>query len=130
MSSESDSELVGVLEDIRRWVRLIGIQESKSVLHDAVRDSDDKKRQALKIIYYMTDGSTANSEIAEHIDYSSEFVRIRRKEWIKVGLLEKNGRIGYNKLVSLNQAGIEEPELPGPEYSSEQDEDETEETKQ
>lgn len=107
---------IEILEDIRRWVKIMGTQESKSILNGILTDEDNEDRQkALRIAYHLTDGSNSNDDIAEYIQYSSEFVRLRQNEWADLGLLERDSKNDpYTKILSLSEVGIEVPEIPDP----------------
>ena len=109
----SNDESIEILKDIRRWVKIFGIQESMPVLQDILSDDDLIREKSLRAVYHLSDGTNSNSDIAEKIPYSAEFIRLRQNEWADLGLLEReNKNTPYAQLVSLNEAGIEVPELP------------------
>lgn len=115
-NDENQDDLVSVLEDIRRWVKIIGLQEAIPVLNEVLFDENDEDRdRALKIVYHLTDGTNSNDDIAQYIDYSSEFVRRRQNEWADLGLLERDkANQPYSHVISLEQAGIEVPDISNP----------------
>lgn len=114
--SEKDAEMLAVLKDIRRWVKLTGLEDAREKVHEAISDPDTEKEQENKIIFHLTDGERGNRGIAEHVSVSSSTVGNRRSEWAKMGLLEQPGPgEPYQKLITLEEAGIEVPEVPEPE---------------
>jgi hypothetical protein len=120
--TEND-EIVELLEDIRLWVKIIGVQEAKVILKDILSDPDDEDREkALRISNHLTDGSNSNADIAKHIDYSSEFVRNRQNEWADLGLLERSAsNQPYRKIISMSEVGIEIPDIPDPKEDQEKE---------
>jgi len=116
-----------ILRDIRRWVKVIGIQEAKSVMDEALSAEDPKDQEELRIIYYLSDGEHSTRDIAEHVLVGKDAISARQKSWAKMGLLEKeHSRAPYEHVISLEEAGLEVPEIPGPEEESDEAEEPTE----
>jgi len=104
-----------LLRDIRRWVKIIGIQEAKPVLSGTLSHDDSEKQDDLRIAYHLTDGEHSNRDISEYVDFSHEWVRSRQSEWAQMGLVEKdNPNSPYEKIITLEEAGLEIPEIPSP----------------
>lgn len=111
-----DDELLDVLHDIRRWVKLIGMEDAREKVHEAIEDSDEDKERENKIIFHLTDGSSGARAIAEYVSMSDFTVNSRQSDWAKMGLLEKSGdNDPYRKLITLEEAGIDVPDIPVPE---------------
>lgn len=111
--SETDEELLEVFQDIRRWVKLIGLEDAREKVHEAILDSDDQTEEDNKIIFHLTDGTRGAKTIAEYVSVSYQTVSNRRQAWAKVGLMEKPApNEPYRKLITLEEAGIEVPDIP------------------
>lgn len=107
-----DSEALSVLDEIRRWVRIIGIQEAREVLEDALSDEIEKKEEELRIIYHLTNGENSTRHIASHVSVSRMTVSNRQRQWAKMGLVEKSSpNSPYQHVISLEEAGMEVPEI-------------------
>lgn len=116
-----------ILRDIRRWVKIIGLQEAKPVLLDALSDEDEERERDLRITYHLTDGEHGRRDIALHISYSRQWIGDRHSEWANLGLIERDSpNSSYRHVISLKEAGIEVPDIPDPD-EKEEDEDEEEE---
>lgn len=110
--SEND-DIVQVLQDIRRWVKLIGLEDAREKVHEAVLDEDDNTKRENKIIFYLTDGERGSANIAQYVSVSYDTVSRRRQEWAKFGLMEKPAaNKPYRKLITLEEAGIDIPDIP------------------
>lgn len=109
-------ETVTVLKDIQRWVKIIGIQEAREVLGNALSGNDDDENKELRIIYHLTNGENSTRDIARHVSVGRGAVSSRQQQWAKMGLVEKeHQRAPYKNLISLEEAGLEVPEIPEPE---------------
>lgn len=116
----SDSE--DHLREIQRWVKIIGVQEAKSVLNDILSDEDEDKQEDLRRAFHLTDGTYTRNEIANRTSYSGGWVSGRHGEWHDLGLIEKidtENRGSYRHVITLEEAGIEVPDIPDPEEESE-----------
>lgn len=101
------------LARIEKWVRLIGIQQVRPIMKDLLSDSDGTLKEDLKRIYHLSDGSRGSAKIAQHVDVERETVRKRQKTWASMGLLEKDSQTTpYYHTVTLEEVGIEPPEVP------------------
>ena len=110
-----------ILRDIRRWVKVIGIQEAKAVMDDALSAEDSGDQEELRIIYHLSNGENSTRHIAEHVSVGKDAISTRQKSWAKMGLLEKeHSRASYEHVISLEEAGIEIPEIPEPEEEPEE----------
>ncbi|WP_436906712.1 hypothetical protein [Halosimplex marinum] len=125
-----DDDIIDVLKDIRQWVKVIGLQQSKPVLEDALSDEDEERQRDLRITFHFTNGNNGRRAIAEKISYSRGWVRDRQEEWSNMGLIERNGSNDqYQHIISLEEAGIEIPE-PRKTESEEQEENENRRTEE
>jgi DNA-binding MarR family transcriptional regulator len=110
-----------ILRDIRRWVKIIGIQEAKSVMNEALSAEDSQAQEELRIIYHLSDGEHSTRDIAEHVSVGRQAVSNRQSSWSKMSLLEKeHSRAPYEHVISLEEAGLEVPEIPDPEEESDE----------
>lgn len=111
--SDVDEELITVLQDIRRWVKLIGLEDAREKVHEAISHSDDVKEVENKIMFHLTDGNRSTKEIEDYVSVTYKTVSERQQEWAKAGLMEKPApNLPYRKLVSLEEAGINVPDIP------------------
>jgi hypothetical protein len=118
MMSKSEDHL----REIQRWVKIIGVQEAKSVLTDILSDEHDDKQDNLRRAFHLTDGSHTRAEIAKRTSYSGGWVSGRHGEWHDLGLIEKidtEDGGSYRHVITLKEAGIEVPDIPDPEEESE-----------
>lgn len=126
MLMPESNDVIDVLEDIRRWVKIIGLQEAKSVLTEALSHDDEEKQRDLRITYYLTDGQHSVREIEEKISYTRGWVSSRYDDWSNMGLIERESpNSSYRHVVSLKEAGIEipEPREPGDDAEDEEEAD-------
>lgn len=111
--SEENDELIEVLQDIRRWVKVIGLKTARESVHDAVSHADEEKEEDNKIIFHLTDGERSTKDIEKYVSVTYKTVSDRQQEWAKAGLMEKPApNQPYRKLISLEEAGIEIPAIP------------------
>lgn len=119
MTEETDD----ILRDIRRWVKIIGIQEAKSVMDDALSAENSEDQEELRTIYHLSDGEHSTRDITEHVAVGRNTVNRRQKSWAKMGLLEKEHSYApYEHIISLEEAGLGVPEISEPEEESEKTE--------
>ncbi|WP_327053160.1 hypothetical protein [Halomicrococcus gelatinilyticus] len=105
-----------ILRDIRRWVKIIGIQEAKPALVESLSSDDEEEERDLRITYHLTDGEHSTRDISERISYSRYWISSRYDEWSNMGVIERDGSNSpYEHIISLEEAGIEIPEIPDPE---------------
>lgn len=117
-----DDDLLIVLKDIRRWVKLLGLEEARSKLRAALEDDDTNKETENQIIYHLTNGENSSREIAKFVSVGRRTVSNRHDQWAKEGLVEKVVESGfYQKLIALEEAGISTPEIREKEEESEDD---------
>jgi len=112
-----------ILRDIRRWVKIIGIQEAKSVIDDALSAEDAEEEEQLRLVYHLTDGEHSTRDIYDYADFGRNKIINLQKSWSKMGLLEKeHTRAPYESVISLEEAGLEVPEVPDESESEEVEE--------
>lgn len=108
----SDRTVV-LLEEIERWVKIIGIQEARDVLRNALSDRGDIPEEELRIIYHLTNGENSQSDIESHVSASSSTISNKQQLWASMGLIEKDQpNSPYKHLITLEEAGIEVPSIP------------------
>ena len=67
----------------------------------------------------MTDGEHTTRDIAERISYSVYWISSRYDEWSNMGVIGRDGSNSpYEHVISLEEAGIEVPEIPKPDDDS------------
>lgn len=107
-----------VLSDIRRWVKIIGIQQAKEVMRDALTGGSPDETEQLRIIYHLTNGENSIRKIARHVSLSKSAISNRQQTWASMGLVEReHSNASYRRLISLEEAGLEKPEIPDAEGS-------------
>jgi DNA-binding MarR family transcriptional regulator len=108
-------------------VKIIGIQEAKSVMDDALSAEDSKDQETLRMIYHLSDGTNSTRDIAEYVSVGRNAISRRQKSWAKMGLLEReHSRAPYEHVITLEEAGLEVPEIQDIEQESEEGDDSTE----
>ncbi|WP_152418531.1 MULTISPECIES: hypothetical protein [unclassified Haloferax] len=116
-----------ILRDIRRWVKIIGIQEAKNIMDDALSAEDSEEEEQLRLVYHLTDGEHSTRDIYDYADFGRNKIIDLQKSWAKMGLLEKeHSRAPYEHVISLEEAGVEVPEVPKPEEEPEEPKESTE----
>lgn len=117
MMSDQQTEL---LEEAVKWLRIMGIREAREVASEALSYSDNGKTEAAKIVYELSNGENTSKDIARYIPFSYRWVSYRQNEWKKMGIIEKEGpQDPYIHIASLEDLGIERPEIPDPEAKEE-----------
>jgi DNA-binding HxlR family transcriptional regulator len=120
MADESD-DIAEILEDIRRWVKILGIQEAKPILQDVLSSDYEEEQWKRRVIYHLTDGSHSTRDIADVVDVSHRTVSRRQNEWADLGLVERESKQSpYQHTISLKEAGLDVPDIPD---TSEEDSD-------
>lgn len=113
-----------LLRDIRRWVKIIGIQEARSIMIEALSAEDSQNQGNLRLIYHLSDGEHSTRDIHEVVSFGRNKIMSKQKQWARMGLLEKeHSRAPYEQVISLEEAGLEVPEIPEPEEESEEGEE-------
>lgn len=106
-------ETVSVLKDIQRWVKIIGIQEARDVMSDALSADDEEEETELRITYHLSNGENSTRNIANHVSHGRDWVSNRQQQWAKMGLVEQeHSRSPYEHVITLEEAGLEVPEIP------------------
>lgn len=99
---------VELLTDIRRWLRLIGIQEAKPVLKDVLSHDKEEKQRQYRKVYGLTDGSRSAQEIADEVDVGDSTVSRWQRDWAQKGLLDRpSPSDSWRHIVDLDQVGLE-----------------------
>jgi len=110
-----------ILRDIRRWVKIIGIQEARDIMIDALSAEDSEEQENLRLVYHLSDGEHSTRDIHDVVSFGRQKIMRKQKEWAKMGLLEKeHSRAPYEHVISLEEAGLEVPEIPDPEEESDE----------
>lgn len=110
---EDSEEMIEILKDIRRWAKIIGLEDAREKVQKAVSHQDDEKERENKIIYYLSDGSNNTRTIEKFVSVSHVTVTNRQQKWAQSGLMEKPGsNKPYRKLITLEEAGIKVPDIP------------------
>jgi len=107
MHEDVEKKIVGLLEEILRWIRFQGWRNVKDVLVDVL--TDDLSR----LIYHYSDGRSSR-EIAQKVSVSHMTVVRYWRKWAKVGIVEPmqvGGGTRYRKMFNLEDFGIEVPEI-------------------
>ena len=125
-----DEEVKETLNNIERWMKIIGIQQTRPLLMEMLSSEDPEEEKNLRIIYHLSNGENSTRDIADRVSVGKTAVSRRQKRWAKIGLVEKeHSRAPYQHVISLEEAGIPVPDIPDPEADEEDstdDEDSTE----
>ena len=90
---------------------------------DALSSEDSKQEKDLRISYHLSDGEHSVRTIADHVSVSRTSVSNYQKQWARMGLLEReHSRASFESVISLEEAGIEVPEIPQPDDDGTEDE--------
>lgn len=111
-------------DEIVKWLRFIGLQDAKKVIDDTVsEENDEEKERDKRIAYELTDGTHSTREIATRVNFSKGTVSNWQTKWSEQGIVDKGeGQDKAEHLISLEDAGLECPEIPEPEEEDENDE--------
>ena len=110
-----------LLEEILKWQKFRGMQEAKQVLEDVLSSEDEEKEREQRIAYELTDGEHSTSDIAARISVSHVTVSNWQNKWSELGLVSKEtSQASYQHLISLENLGLDVPEIP----EAEEEEDE------
>ncbi|MBA7600118.1 hypothetical protein ES703_07165 [subsurface metagenome] len=119
LTSEEDKKdrIIQILEEIARWTRLQGRQLAKRILESVL--NDEKKR----LIYHLSDGRSS-PEIAKIAKVDPSTVRDYWKIWTAEGFVEIHPEYKRRcrKVFSLEELGLEPPEVLTEKLMSEQQE--------
>jgi hypothetical protein len=109
--SGTETEVMG---EILKWLEFMGRQEAVGVVNDALDfGGNEQKEQAAKIAYQLTNGENSTRHIAEQIQFGKNWVSNRHQEWATLGIVRKDGpRSPYEHILSLDELGIDYPEIP------------------
>jgi transposase len=103
---EKQDRITELLEKILKWIKFEGKEKVRAVM-DSELDDDTKK-----LIYHLSNGESS-PKIAKTVKVDPSLVRYYWKKWAKKGIMEihPNYKRRYRKVFSLEEVGIEVPEL-------------------
>jgi len=107
MAEEKTERIIGLLEEILKWVRLEGAQRAKDTLAGLLKTDTEK------LVYENSDGHTSR-EIARVVGTSHATVTNYWKKWARYGIVKEasaRGGTRYVKVFSLSDFGIEVPSV-------------------
>jgi len=107
MHEDVEEKIVGLLEEILRWIRFQGWRNVKDVLVDVLTDD------LSKLIYHYSDGRSSR-EIAQKVLVSHVTVVRYWRKWARDGIVEPikvAGGTRYRKMFNLEDFEIEVPEI-------------------
>jgi hypothetical protein len=100
MSDQSNDQLLGVLKDIRTWVRAAAYKPVKAQLEAAL--PDEKSRLA----YQMLDGSTSIDQVRTKCQMSPNAVVALTSRCVSMGLMTANSDKRRVRLFDLTDFGL------------------------
>jgi transposase len=105
---ELTPDAVQILREILRWSRFGNFSKLRQILLDTLETDVEK------LVYEFTDGERSRYDIAKEIGIPDSTVRNWWESWYNLGILEPSGkRKGRpQKIMSLEDMGIEVPEIP------------------
>ncbi|MEM2154619.1 MAG: hypothetical protein QXY76_06875 [Nitrososphaeria archaeon] len=105
-----EDKIIEILEEMLKWVKIIGLQQVKNLLSELL--STDEK----KIVYYYSDGRTSR-EISKLTGISHATITNWWKIWVKAGIAEsvkvKGGGERAKRIFLLQDFGIDIPPTEG-----------------
>ena len=103
---DNDQETKEILREILKWTKFEGMQKVKQVLETTL-DNDAKK-----LIYELSDGRSS-PKIAEIAGVAPPTVRDYWRDWTVLGIVEihPDYKRRYHRIFSLEEVGIEVPEV-------------------
>ena len=108
MPEDKTDQVIKLLEEILKWTRLQGWQNTKAILLETLKDD------IFKLVYQYSDGRSSR-EIAKRVPISYKTVINYWNEWAKIGIVEpikvRGGGARYQRLFSLEEFGIEISEV-------------------
>lgn len=114
------NEQTELLEEAVKWLRILGKREARELAVEALSYDNEEKQESAKIVYELSNGDNTTKDIAQYIPYSYRWVSYRQNEWRKLGILEKERSQGpYTHITSLENLGMDPPEIPDIESSEE-----------
>jgi predicted DNA-binding ArsR family transcriptional regulator len=108
-----DGDETATLEEMLKWLKFMGMQEAHDVIERALSYEDEKKEEAAKIAYQLTNGANSTKDISSHISFGYQWVSDRQQEWATQGLVEKPAsNASYRHILTLDELGIDYPDIP------------------
>lgn len=103
---EKQDEITKLLKEILKWRRFEVTEKVRAVL-DSELDTDTKK-----LTYHLSNGESS-PRIAKIVQVDPSTVRDYWKKWGRMGIMEihPDYKKRYRKIFSLEEVGIEVPEL-------------------
>jgi len=108
VSISSSSRIEELLEEILRWTRLQGMDKLKAVIAANLRSESER------LVYEYSDGDRSVRDIEATIGVSRSTVTRYWDKWQRLGIVEKSRKYEgrWKRLCSLEDLGIDVPQLP------------------
>jgi hypothetical protein len=100
MEAMSDERVLGLLSEIRNWIRASSYGGVKTLLETAL--PDEKSRSA----YQMLDGSTTLEDVRKTCKMSPNSVVALAQRWTSMGIMELRGDKKRVRLFDLSDFGL------------------------
>ncbi len=101
------NELLQTLVDIQRqnqaWLKFLAMDK----VRDFIADLEDWE----KLLYESLNGERTTRELARKVSKARLTILRRLDRWKKLGLVTQGSQGKYDKLISLDLLGIDEPEV-------------------
>ncbi|MBI2176068.1 hypothetical protein HYU40_01805 [Candidatus Woesearchaeota archaeon] len=106
MNGDRTDEIIQLLQEQLKWQRFEGKLKLKEILIATLRSDKEKK------IYESSDGRSTN-EVAAEVGVSNVTIYNYWQKWSKLGILIPSNKYKgrYQRMVSLEEVGIETPKL-------------------
>lgn len=98
----SEEEIVNELKKLNSWMKV----QSRNQLKSLVEEQDDIN----KVLISEADGDTP-SDLSAHVDLSRGPIYKRMQKMARKGIVRKNSEGEWTSLCSLEDLGIDKPEL-------------------
>jgi hypothetical protein len=107
LSEANVQEIIRLLRELVRWSKFEVIPKLRTVLEQNLPSDKEKK------IYELSDGERSTRDIAKLSGVSHQTIANYWEKWSKLGIVDttetKEGR--YRRICSLEQVGLEVPEV-------------------
>lgn len=108
MNRNKDEQIVGILQEILKWIKFSGIDEVRTVL---MRTLDTEQK---RLVYHLSDGKHGSVGIGKAANVSNSTVARYWASWARLGLMEPirvRGGLRFKKSFELEDFGLTVPKL-------------------
>ncbi len=100
MDGQADKELLVLVKEILKWIRVQGQPVAKSRIEAALPESAHRR------LYQALDGKQTQGQLAASLRISQPTVSRLIGSWVRLGIVEESSPGRYAKCFDLNTLGI------------------------